>query len=196
MNESWPIGLLFLLAGHVYILLSAPRVRLDVNTNRTLGDKDTSELLDKLFREKYEASMATFMEDFMKRGIEISFPYLPWILGCLGIAPDKVLFHPKSTDIFLFVHKNIYCGYVLEACQGGASNEYHQHMVSYRNKKNNMWIPLLIWGYALAHFCQETPKRVIGNCADPIQMLQNEASNQGLHCLQIQPFVCRNIKIT
>ena len=37
---------------------------------------------------------------------------------------------------FLFLHKNICCGYSLEAPQWGASNEYTQHMFPWRNKKN------------------------------------------------------------
>ena len=42
---------------------------------------------------------------------------------------------------FLFLHKNICCGYSLEAPRWGTSNEYRQHMFSWRNKKNIMWIP-------------------------------------------------------
>ena len=33
--------------------------------------------------------------------------------------------------------------YSLEAPRQGASNEYQQHMFSWKNKKNIMWIPLL-----------------------------------------------------
>ena len=40
---------------------------------------------------------------------------------------------------FLFLHENICCG--------EASNEYPQHMFSWRNKKNIMWIPSLICSY-------------------------------------------------
>ena len=36
---------------------------------------------------------------------------------------------------FLFLHENTYCGYSLEAPQWGASNEYPQHVFSWRNKK-------------------------------------------------------------
>ena len=36
----------------------------------------------------------------------------------------------------LFHHKNICCGYSLEAPHWGASNEYPQHMILLRNKKN------------------------------------------------------------
>ena len=37
---------------------------------------------------------------------------------------------------FLFLHKNICCGYSLEAPRRGASNEYPQHRFSWRNKKD------------------------------------------------------------
>ena len=50
---------------------------------------------------------------------------------------------------FLFLHENIHCGYSLEAPRWGASNEYPQHMFSWRNKKNIMWIPPLICSYAV-----------------------------------------------
>ena len=36
---------------------------------------------------------------------------------------------------FLFLHKNVCCGYSLEAPHQGTSNEYPQHMFSWRNKK-------------------------------------------------------------
>ena len=36
---------------------------------------------------------------------------------------------------FLFLQKNICCGYSLEAPRQGASNEYPQHIFSWRNKK-------------------------------------------------------------
>ena len=48
---------------------------------------------------------------------------------------------------FLFLHKNICCGYSLEAPRRGASNEYPQHMFSWRNKKNILWIPPFICSY-------------------------------------------------
>ena len=37
--------------------------------------------------------------------------------------------------VFLFLHKNICCGYSLEAHNQGASNEYPQHNFLWRNKK-------------------------------------------------------------
>ena len=45
---------------------------------------------------------------------------------------------------FLFLHKNISCRYSLEAPCPGASNEYPQHMFSWRNKKTSNLIPTLI----------------------------------------------------
>ena len=49
----------------------------------------------------------------------------------------------KLLMFFLFAHKNICCRYSLEAPWKGASNEYPQHMFSWRNKKNISLIPLL-----------------------------------------------------
>ena len=49
---------------------------------------------------------------------------------------------------FLFFHENICCGYSLEVPRRGTSNEYPQHMFSWRNKKSIMWIPPLICSYA------------------------------------------------
>ena len=37
---------------------------------------------------------------------------------------------------FLFLHKNVCCGYSLGVPQRGTSNEYPQHMLSWRNQKN------------------------------------------------------------
>ena len=63
----------------------------------------------------------------------------------LIIATDKVLFSSeKYWYLSYFSTKKICCGYSLEAPRRGASNEYPQHMFSWRNKKNNMWIPPLI----------------------------------------------------
>ena len=59
------------------------------------------------------------------------------------ISVDKVFFvvvfffnQKQFTGIFfLFLHKNICCGYSLEVPRG-TSNEHPQHMFSWRNKKN------------------------------------------------------------
>ena len=64
----------------------------------------------------------------------------------------KNVFIRKMLISFLFLHENICCGYSLEASQQGASNEYPQHMFSWRNKKNIMWIPRLICSYVLVLF--------------------------------------------
>ena len=60
---------------------------------------------------------------------------------CWCIAPDKVLFSTKNTDIFLISPQKICCGYSLEA------PEYPQHIFLVRNKKNLLEIPPLIWSY-------------------------------------------------
>ena len=48
---------------------------------------------------------------------------------------------------FLSLNKNICCGYSLEVPQGGTSNEYPQHMFSWRNKISIMLLLPLIWSY-------------------------------------------------
>ena len=50
-------------------------------------------------------------------------------------------------SFFLFLHKNIRCGYSLEAPRRGASNEYPQRLFSWRNKKNIYLDSHLIWCY-------------------------------------------------
>ena len=68
-----------------------------------------------------------------------------WKVGATDIALVKALFfNLKVLILFLFLHKNIRCGYSLEAPQLGTSNEYPQHMFSWRNKKNIYRIPSLI----------------------------------------------------
>ena len=85
-------------------------------------------------------------------------------LGKSCIATDKALFQLKSTYFFLinFIccgthlfdallmstnHKNVCCGYSWEVPHQGFSNEYLQHMVTWINKKINMWIAPYIWSY-------------------------------------------------
>ena len=69
------------------------------------------------------------------------------------IATDEAFFSSKKMLIsFVFLNKNICCGYSLEVPRRGTSNEYPQHMYSSRNQKNIMWIPhppTLICSYAI-----------------------------------------------
>ena len=52
----------------------------------------------------------------------------------------RCFFHPQKMMIsFLFLHKNMFW-VLIKAPQHGASNEYQQLMLSWRNKKNIMWI--------------------------------------------------------
>ena len=61
----------------------------------------------------------------------------------ISIAPDMAIFFKRKVLVFfLFFHENISCGYSLEAPHQDASNEYPQHKISWRNKKN-IWIPPL-----------------------------------------------------
>ena len=47
---------------------------------------------------------------------------------------------------FLVLHESTCCGYSLEVPQWGASKECPQHKLSWRNKKNITWLPPLNWG--------------------------------------------------
>ena len=51
---------------------------------------------------------------------------------------------PKVLIFFLFLQKNICCGYSLEVPWQGASKEYPQYIFSWRNMKNTNLIPILI----------------------------------------------------
>ena len=67
---------------------------------------------------------------------------------CKQFYPEiqiRHIFKWKILLYFLFLHKNIYCGYSFEAPQRGASNEYPQHMFSLRNKINIYMTSILIW---------------------------------------------------
>ena len=61
-------------------------------------------------------------------------------VGIQFIAPDLDITHffqPKIIYVFfLFLHGSICCGYSLEAPCLDAFNEYPQHILSWRNKKN------------------------------------------------------------
>ena len=50
-----------------------------------------------------------------------------------GIRGSKI-----HVIFFLFIHKNVCCGYSLEVPHRGTSNEFPQDMFSKRNKKNNI----------------------------------------------------------
>ena len=45
----------------------------------------------------------------------------------------------KTVIFFLFLLKNINCGYSLEPPRRGGSNEYPQSMLLSRNEKNNVY---------------------------------------------------------
>ena len=57
----------------------------------------------------------------------------------------------KILIFYLFLKENVCCGYSLEAPYWDTSNEYPQHMPSWRNKKNIYMIPPFIWSYGPWH---------------------------------------------
>ena len=65
-----------------------------------------------------------------------------YIAFVITIATDKVRFSTKKYQYFSYFSTKTY-----DVALRGASNEYPQHMFSWRNKKNNMWILSRIWSY-------------------------------------------------
>ena len=68
------------------------------------------------------------------------------------IAPDKELFSTKIIDIFLICPRNHMLWTALEMPWRGASNEYTQHLFSWRNKKNTIllvekvpYVEICVW---------------------------------------------------
>ena len=55
------------------------------------------------------------------------------------LPPKNENFQIKNLIFFLFLLKNITCGYSLEPPRRGGSNEYPQPMFLSRNKKNNVY---------------------------------------------------------
>ena len=62
-----------------------------------------------------------------------------------SIAPDKMVFFlkNKSIDIFLISPQRHILWHSLEEPQQGSSNEYPQHMFSWRNQKNICLCPVV-----------------------------------------------------
>ena len=60
------------------------------------------------------------------------------------VAPNKAT---EKYWYFSDFFTKSYVVYSLEVPRRGAFNEYQQRMFSWRNKKNIMWIPPLIWSY-------------------------------------------------
>ena len=66
----------------------------------------------------------------------IDFPHPDRIIIVASIVLDKGGGVSRCQIFSWFLHKNIYCGYSLEASHWGTSYEYPQYMFSWRNKKN------------------------------------------------------------
>ena len=67
--------------------------------------------------------------------------YLACTIITIGLVKTLFFFSQKVCIFFLFLNKNICCGYSLEAPQQGASNKYPQHKYLSRNKKTVNLIP-------------------------------------------------------
>ena len=72
-----------------------------------------------------------------------------------GRAPDGIHI------FFLFLHKNICCGYSLEVPHRSASNEYPQHMFLCKNKKN-----ICIFWMKKAPYLELCSRYVVGTIKD------------------------------
>ena len=64
------------------------------------------------------------------------------------IAQDQVLFSAEKYWYFSYFSMKTYCWHSVEVSHQGASNEYPHHMLSWKNKKNIMWKPILTRNYA------------------------------------------------
>ena len=79
--------------------------------------------------------------DYMDAQADLRWAHMPEGMFFIKLQhfiwiPPGIFFSPKVLIFFLFVHRNICCGYSLEAPCRGASNEYPQHMFLWTNKKN------------------------------------------------------------
>ena len=102
------------------------------------------------FRQRMCTVLVNCLED-------LSLPRKVWLgkLTTLDMTPLRWLSSKTSTQTnksvqkywyfsYMYFSQNICCGYSLEVPQWGASNEYPQHMFSWRNTKNIYLIPTLI----------------------------------------------------
>ena len=96
-----------------------------------------------------------------------------------SIATDKMGRGGIHTIFFLFLYKNICCGYSLEAPHRGTSNEYPQHMFSWMKKA-----PYLLLCQLRKFSYLFMPLKIawwVANSADPIQMPQTVTSEEWLY---------------
>ena len=59
-------------------------------------------------------------------------------MNIVALSEEQIrfVFNDHKRMNFVIFHENICCGYSFEASRRGASNEYPQHVFSWRNKKN------------------------------------------------------------
>ena len=135
-SESGPSGTCFLLQlkeDFQQLLKETP----DINRNSRWGDvKHRIDTDPRYIAVDSSPKREEWFKDYVKDlGVNIC---------CISIALDKGLFFNQRVSVFfLFLDKNICCGYSLEAPHRGASDEYPQHMFSSRNKKNKKTIYLI-----------------------------------------------------
>ena len=81
-------------------------------------------------------------------GVDICLHPEQWAYNCCFVTQSSVhircfFFNQKLLIYFVFLYKNILYGSSLDAPHWGASNEYSQHMFSWRNKKIFSWYHFL-----------------------------------------------------
>ena len=81
------------------------------------------------------------------------------------IAPDKHLFQMKRAGIFSYSSMKTYVVVLIRSAQGRCFQWVPKHMFSQRNKKNNMWISLLITKTCLFKYI-ENFTTIKGNFSD------------------------------
>ena len=124
----------------IYSHLISPQNISDLGTNFKPKSDKISTPVQKDLPKKEMLKEQDFLKDFWKSFFFFFSPISMMIYRCtvttiinIYIATDKRGIH---IIFFLFLHENICCWYSLEAPRRGASNEYQQHMFSWRNKKD------------------------------------------------------------
>ena len=107
--------------------------------------------------------------------------------------------------VFIFL---LTCGYSLKTPHQGAFNEYAQHMISWRNKKKNLWIPLLFGAsvkcrYLLLVFqdfemtlkiIKKKYKWAASSKKGPSSMLRMRGFTSSCTCAKSHPGICSPLK--
>ena len=102
---------------------------------------------------------------------------------------------PKVLISFLFLHKNVCCGYSLEVPQRGTSDEYPQHTFLWRNKEYllDTHSYLNLCTIQIAFLCPAT-RKVAGYYVIPSEILSVRPS-VSVRPSAPPPFVCPQLLI-